>query len=136
MRNLDEIVIVSCPDLAGLRNTKNLIDYLKAARPNDAPPRLVINMNGVPKRPEIKPEEFSRALELPIISIIPFEPQLFGNAANNGQMIAEIDPKHALGDTFRTIAQVVMGKSDVRRQKKPAAGSLSILSRFTKRAAS
>lgn len=136
MRGLDEIVIVTCPDLAGLRNTKNLIDYLKSARPNDAKPRLVINMNGMPKRPEIKPEEFSRALELPILSVIPFEPQLFGNAANNGQMIAEMDPKHPLGETFRTIAQVVMGKADVRRQKKAAVGSLSILSRFTRRAAS
>jgi len=133
MRSLDEIVIVSCPDLAGLRNTKNLIDFLKSARPNDAPPRLVINMHGVPKRPEIKPEEFSRALELPLLAVIPFEPQLFGNASNNGQMISEMDPKHALGETFRTIAQVVMGKADARKSRKPAV-SLSLFSRFTKRA--
>jgi pilus assembly protein CpaE len=133
MRSLDEIVIVSCPDLAGLRNTKNLIDYLKSARPNDAPPRLVINMNGMPKRPEIKPEEFSRALELPLLAVIPFEPQLFGNASNNGQMITEMDPKHALGDTFRHIAQTLMGRAEVRRQKKAPMGS-SILSRLTKRA--
>jgi pilus assembly protein CpaE len=133
MRGLDEIVIVSCPDLAGLRNAKNLIDYLKAARPNDAPPRLLINMNGVPKRPEIKPDEFARALELPILAVIPFEPHLFGTASNNGQMISEMDPKHVLGETFRTISEVVMGKGDIRRQKKPAT-SLSFLSRFAKRA--
>jgi Flp pilus assembly CpaE family ATPase len=48
-------------------------------------------------------------------------------------MISEIDPKHALGETFRAIAQTLMGRSEVRRQKKPAAG-LSILSRLTKRA--
>jgi pilus assembly protein CpaE len=133
MKGLDEIVIVSCPDLAGLRNAKNLIDHLKAARPNDAPPRLLINMNGVPKRPEIKPEEFSRALELPLLAVIQFEPQLFGTASNNGQMIAEMDPKNPLVDTFRTISEVVMGKGDIRKQKKPAT-SLSFFSRFTKRA--
>lgn len=133
MRNLDEIVIVTCPDLASLRNAKNLIDDLKAARPNDALPRLLINMNGVPKRPEIKPEEFSRALEVPLLAVIPFEPQLFGNAANNGQMIAEMDPKHALGETFRSIAQTVMGKAEIRVAKKPTAG-LSLFSRFKKRA--
>jgi pilus assembly protein CpaE len=135
VRSLDEIVIVTPPDLAGLRNTKNIVDHLKVARPNDAPPRLLINMHGVPKRPEIKPEEFASALELPILAIIPFEPQLFGNAANNGQMIAEVDPKHAIGETFRTIAQTVMGKSEIRRQKKSVAASLPFLSRFTRKSA-
>ncbi len=49
----DEVIIVCQPDLASLRNGKNYIDQLKAARPNDTPPRLIINMSGVPKRPEI-----------------------------------------------------------------------------------
>lgn len=135
IRGLDEIVIVSPPDLAGLRNTKNIVDQLRAARPNDAPPRLVINMHNMPKRPEIKPEEFSRALELPVLAVIPFEPLLFGTAANNGQMIVEVDAKHAVGETFRTIAQAVMGKTEVRRQKKSVAASLPFLSRFTRKAA-
>ena len=37
----DEVVLVTSPDLAGLRNTKNLADLLVLARPNDAPPRIV-----------------------------------------------------------------------------------------------
>lgn len=135
LRNLDEIVIVTPPDLAGLRNAKNIVDHLKALRPNDAAPRLLINMNGMPKRPEIKPDEFARALELPTLAVIPFEPQLFGNAANNGQMISEVDAKHAIGETFRTIAQAVMRKVKVRRQKKSSGSSLSFLSRFTRKAA-
>src|SRR5690606_11107292 len=47
----DEIVIVAAPELASLRNAKNLIDTLARARPNDAPPRLILNQAGVPKRP-------------------------------------------------------------------------------------
>ena len=34
----DEILIVAAPDLANLRNAKNLIDLLRAARPNDSRP--------------------------------------------------------------------------------------------------
>ncbi|MDR3376458.1 MAG: CpaE family protein [Ancalomicrobiaceae bacterium] len=128
LRQLDEVVIVAVPDLASLRNTKNVCDFLKQTRPNDAAPRLVINMVGMPKRPEIKPEDFARALELPILSVIPFEPGLFGTAANNGQMIAEVDPKHPIGETFRSIASIVTGRAEVRRQKKPS--TLSFLSRL------
>ncbi len=44
----------------------------------------------MPKRPEIKPADFAKALEDQPVAVIPFEPQLFGTAANNGQMIAEV----------------------------------------------
>ncbi|MDR3494265.1 MAG: CtpF protein [Ancalomicrobiaceae bacterium] len=133
LRQLDEIVIVAVPDLASLRNTKNVCDFLKQTRPNDAAPRLIINMAGMPKRPEIKPEDFARALELPILSVIPFEPALFGTAANNGQMIAEVEAKHPIGETFRSIASIVTGRSEVRRQKRPS--SLSFLARLRGKAA-
>ena len=55
----DEIVIVATPDLASLRNTKNMLDWSRARRPNDTPPRLVINQVGMPKRPEIPIKEFA-----------------------------------------------------------------------------
>src|ERR1043165_5316571 len=59
----DDILIVAAPDLANLRNTKNLFDLLKASRPNDRAPHYCLNMVGVPKRPEIKASEFSKAIE-------------------------------------------------------------------------
>ena len=67
----DEIVIVATPDLACLRNAKNLIDSFKPSRQNDAPPRLVLNMVGVPKRPEIKAEDFAKTLETEPVAIDP-----------------------------------------------------------------
>jgi pilus assembly protein CpaE len=88
----DEVIIVCQPDLASLRNGKNYIDQLKAARPNDNPPRLVMNMSGVPKRPEIPMKDFAAAIGVEPEVILPFEPELFGTAANNGQMISETDP--------------------------------------------
>ncbi len=59
----DEILVVAGPDLANLRNAKNLLDLLKAARPNDHRPSYCLNQVGVPKRPEIKPADFAKALD-------------------------------------------------------------------------
>src|SRR6202453_4757687 len=90
----DDILVVAAPDLANLRNTKSLIDLLRGSRPNDRRPLFALNMVGVPKRPEIKPADFAKALDDEAVAIIPFEPQVFGAAANNGQMIAEIAASH------------------------------------------
>ena len=54
MSNADEIVVVATPDLASLRNAKNIMDYLRAQRPNEAPARLILNQVRLPKRPEMK----------------------------------------------------------------------------------
>jgi pilus assembly protein CpaF len=57
----DEIVITATPDLANLRNTKNLFDTLRKLRPNDHTPLLILNQVGMAKRPEIAPEAFCRS---------------------------------------------------------------------------
>src|SRR6202165_3405232 len=61
----DEILVVAGPDLANLRNAKNLVDLLRSARPNDHHPYYCLNQVGVPKRPEITPADFAKALEDP-----------------------------------------------------------------------
>ena len=113
----DDILIVAAPDLANLRNTKNLFDLLKAARPNDRPPLYCLNQVGIPKRPEIAAAEFAKAIESQPIASIPFEPQIFGSAANNGQMIAEISANHKTIDVFLQIAQRLTGRSESKKQK-------------------
>ena len=122
----DEILIVAAPDLANLRNAKNIYDLLKAARPNDHLPRYCLNQVGVPKRPEIKAADFAKALEDEPVATIPFEPQLFGAAANNGQMIAEISAGHRTTETFRQLAQLLTGRAET---KKPRSGLLDKLLR-------
>jgi pilus assembly protein CpaE len=113
----DEILIVAAPDLANLRNAKNLYDFLKGARPNDHLPRYCLNQVGVPKRPEIKSAEFAKALEEEPVAVIPFEPQIFGAAANNGQMIAEISSGHRTAETFRQLALQLTGRNDTKKQR-------------------
>jgi pilus assembly protein CpaE len=113
----DEILVVAGPDLANLRNTKNLLDMLKQARPNDSRPRYCLNQIGMAKRPEIKPAEFAKALEDEPAAVIPFEPQVFGTAANNGQMIAELSSSHRVAEMFRQLAQDLTGKTDPKKAR-------------------
>ncbi len=117
LSSADDILIVASPDLANLRNAKNLYDFLKAARPNDRWPRYCLNQVGVPKRPEIKTADFAKALEDEPVAIIPFEPQIFGAAANNGQMIAEISSGHRTAETFRQLAQQLTGRGELKKQR-------------------
>jgi len=108
----DDILVVATPDLASVRNTKSMVDLLRTARPNDGRPRYALNMVGVPKRPEIKPADFAKAIEDEPLAVIPFEPQLFGTAANNGQMISEFASGHRVSGTFRSLAQVLTGRAE------------------------
>ena len=120
----DEIVLTVEPDLANLRNAKNIVDLLRQARANDAPARLVINKTGITKRPEIKIDDFAAALNLQPLAAIPFDGHLFGTAANNGQMIAETDPKSPIADSFDLIARIVTGRAEARPQNRGAFSQL------------
>ena len=111
----DEIVIVATPDLASLRNTKNLLDNLRGNRPNDAAPRVVLNGVGLPKRPEIGAGELSKALGVEFAAIVPHDAVLFGTAANNGQMIAEVQAGSKPAEIFATLAAALTGKVEPKR---------------------
>jgi pilus assembly protein CpaE len=100
-----------------LRNAKNMVDLLRAARPNDNRPFYCLNQVGVPKRPEISTADFAKALEDQPLAVIPYDPQMFGTAANNGQMIAEVSASHKTADMFRELAQVLTGRAEVKRTR-------------------
>ena len=120
----DEVVITCAPDLANLRNAKNMFDALKKLRPNDKPPHFILNQVGMPKRPEIAPNDFFEPLEIDPIAIIPFDAQLFGNAANSGRMISETDAKSPTAETFSQIAHLVTGRVTVKKPKKAGLGKV------------
>lgn len=129
LSDADKIIITATPDLASLRNTKNLIDTLATVRPNDDLPYLVLNQCNVPKRPEIAVDDFTGPLEIEPVIVLPFEPALFGLAANNGQMIGETDPKHDVTASLDLLAQTLTGRREVQAPRKTAFSSL--LSRFS-----
>lgn len=113
----DEVVIVATPDLASLRNTKNLFDLLRQSRPNDSLPKLVLNQTGAPKRPEIAAGEFAKALGAEFSAIMAYDAALFGTAANNGQMIAEVQPSGKYAEIFAGLAASVTGRMEPKRSR-------------------
>ncbi len=106
----DEIVIVASPDLASLRNAKNLYDLAKSSRTNDTAPKIVVNQVGVPKRPEIPIKDFADALGAEPVLVLPFEPQIFGEAANNGQMIQEVKADSKTAEGLAHLAGLLTGQ--------------------------
>lgn len=125
--NSDEVVITSTPELAALRNTKNLVDMLKAARPNDKPPMLILNQVGVPKRPEIPAADFAKAVGLNAALVLPMDAQTFGTAQSNGRMIAEVAPKSKTAEMLTAFARSLSGNAVA---EKPAAGRSSIFQKL------
>jgi pilus assembly protein CpaE len=69
------------------------------------------------KRPEISAREFAKAIESQPIATIPFDSKLFGTAANNGQMIAQVSARHRTTATFLQIAQRMTGHAVTKRSR-------------------
>jgi len=104
----DDVVITATPDLANLRNTKNLIDFLRAQRPNDAEPILILNKTGMTKTSEISVKDFASAVGLDPALVLGFEPEVYFEASNDGKMLTEV----------KAAAQVVNGIDYIARRLK------------------
>jgi pilus assembly protein CpaE len=120
----DEIVITAAPDLANLRNAKNLHDLLKSNRKNDSKPHLVLNSVGLPKRPEIPVKEFADALETQPALVVEFDSESFGTAANNGQMIEEVKATAKAAQQFRELALRITHRAEPKVEKPTAKSAL------------
>ncbi|MDQ8699322.1 AAA family ATPase [Hyphomicrobium sp. LHD-15] len=114
----DEIVITAIPDLANLRNAKNILDLIRTTRKNDASPHLVLNMANMQKRPEITPKEFESALDIKTLAVIDFDCENFGQAANNGQMVEDFNAKAKAAQAFREIALTLAHRKEIKVEKK------------------
>ena len=125
LMSADDVVVVATPDLASLRNAKNMIDLVRKGRPNDKPPQLVLNQVGLPGRPEIPVKEFGKNLGLEPALVLPFDAKLFGTAANNAQMIQQLNPKAKAAEGLMQFAQVLSRREAVvAPAQKSTAGSL------------
>ena len=107
----DEIVITAAPDLASFRNTKQLVDIISGARPNDAPPTLVLNMFD-PKLSPVQPDQFAEHVGLKPAQVFHWDPQLFGAAATNAAPLAEVGPKSKPVAALRELSAQVLGRSE------------------------
>lgn len=122
----DQIVLTAEPELASLANARALVEMLKGARPNDPPPRLVLNQVGIPKRPEISGADFRKAVGIDVAATVPFDPQGFGTALNNGKMLLEMTPRAKAAEVLRQFAHTLVGD----KAAKPAAEARPMLKRL------
>ena len=103
---VDEAVIVSSPDLPGLRDSKALLDSLGPRRDAKEPARLVINKADLFRKTQLSAKDFEEALKLKPALQIPFDP-IFAEALNEGQMIEKTARTHKLVESLTTLAQLV-----------------------------
>lgn len=128
LETVDDVVICAAPDLANLRNAKNIFDVLEKSRPNDPVPHLILNQVGMPKRPEISVADFCNPFNVDPLAVIPFDAALFGTAANSGRMISEMDEKSPTAETISQLAHILTGRTEIKKQK--ASGLSGLLSKF------
>jgi pilus assembly protein CpaE len=106
----DSVLVVTSPDLAGLRNTDNMLKLLRSESARVAAPAVVLSMTGVPKRPEILQKDFTEALMAEPAATIPFDPALFGDAVVKAQTLAEAQPESKTARTIDDLASLLSGR--------------------------
>ena len=122
----DETVVVGVLDLSGLRDTKNLIDRLHEQRGVTSPLHMVLNHHGAFKKTELTPKDFETATDVAADIVIPHAPQLFGTAANNGQMVGQVNAKHKSVEALRELALLVSGRQPQQKAKKSLLSQLGL----------
>ncbi len=116
LESVDDLVIVARPDLLNLRDCKNLFAVLGSRR-QASPTRVVLNMMDVAKKTQLSAKDFHDTLNTLPAATVPFDPVLFGEAANNGQMIGEKAKNHRVVLTLRDLALRLSGTEATARKK-------------------
>jgi len=130
LTSVDDVVVTATPDLAGMRNAKNLIDFLKLQRPNDAEPILILNQVGMSPKTEISVKDFGAMVGQDPNIVIAWDPDSHFEATNEGKMLSDVKTAaqtiqglQFLANRLRTGTYDLSQKSDVAPTKK---GLLSI----------
>jgi pilus assembly protein CpaE len=126
----DEAVIVGTLDLAALRDTKNVVEAVDGRRGDDSKSRVILNHAGASKKTEVPVKEFEEAVGSAPVAALPHDPQVFGEALNNGQMIGDLNAKHKAVEGFTELAMQVTGRARLapKKRKKGMTG-LSLFSK-------
>lgn len=114
----DEVLVVATPDLAALRDTKALLELLVARRGEGAAARLILNRMDAFKKTQLTPKDFEETLNTKVALAVPFEPALFGQAANNGQMLAEAGRTAKVPQLLAAFAQALVAPASARKAAK------------------
>jgi pilus assembly protein CpaE len=120
--NADEAILVAYPDLANLREAKNLGEYLVELRGEDSKPKLVLNRVDPARKTQLTAKDFQEATGIEPLQVIANDRVLFETAANNGQMAGDVNAGHKAVDSLKALA-LALG-AHVAQSKARVAGKL------------
>ena len=118
----DEAVIIGTQDLAALRDLKSVVETLNKERGQESKVRVVLNHGGLSKKTEVPVKEFEEAAGAEVFAVIPHDPVVFGQAANNGQMLGDVNRKHKAVEAFVELAKLLTGRGEAPVRKRKKAG--------------
>lgn len=112
----DEAILVAYPDLANLREAKNLAELLGELRGDGSRPKLVLNRVDPSRKTQLTAKDFQEATGLVPLQLVANDRVLFETAANNGQMVGEVNATHKAVESLKALAlalgaHVPQGKS-------------------------
>ena len=113
----NEVLVIAYPDLVNLRDAQAIFDRLMEKRNVDAPTRLILNRVGMAKRTELGPNDFKGPVTMTPTLNIPFEPNLFGMALNNGKSVVEENKRAKSTKLFDELAKIVSGRIQSEKQR-------------------
>ena len=124
LQQSDEMVVVASPDLANLRDAKQLIEWNKARR-GAAPARLILSKADAAKRNQLSTRDFQDTLGIAPSLSIGFDATLFAQLMNNGQMIGEGAKGHKLAEQLRQFVRQLGARKGI---AKDSAKGLKLMS--------
>lgn len=120
----DELIVVSTADLVCLRDTNTLLEALAGKRREGTEIRLVLNRFEAARRTQLAPKDFEETLNMVPALLMPYEPQLFGQAGNNGRMLGDENKAHKAVELLKGFALQVAGKTPTAKKGAKAKPSL------------
>lgn len=109
LRNADHVVLTTTPDLAGLKNTRKLLDLIAGLRPEEPAPLVVLNRQGMARRQEIAAKDFAQTLGITLAATLPFDPKGFAHATNLGKVLAATPAGKAVAAGLAPMVRALSG---------------------------
>lgn len=132
LETADEAVITALPDFASARDGKTLIDLLAPAR-EAVPAKIVLNKIDAGKKSQLTGQDLREALGVGAALSLPYDPALFGEAANLGQMLGEVSKNHKVVHAFEQFAASLAGKAPAAQRNKRGSEPLQALLQLLRR---
>lgn len=105
LASASDVIVTAWPDFTSLRNIKNMLETA------EVPFKLVLNGMDAFKRTQLTASDFETTLSVKPALSIPFDPLLFGEAANTGQIAIQSAPLHKTSKVLSAFAETLSGKT-------------------------